>query len=180
MIPKIKVSLPIYHGVNDDDLAKGAGHLKETALPIGGCGNHSVLCAHRGLPTAKLFTDLDKLNKGDKFYINILNERHTYIVDDISVVEPGDTTKLHPVKGKDYITLLTCTPYGINSHRLLVRGIRGQDEKITDDKVYKNITSETTLGVPLKICAIIIAIIVIAVCIFVVIMNKKKKLHKYK
>ncbi len=123
-IPCIDVNLPIYHGVSEEVLKKGVGHLKETAFPIGGEGNHTVLSAHRGLPEAKLFTDLDKMEIGDEFYIRIFDEVLAYRVDQIEVIEPSETSLLKPVKGKDYVTLLTCTPYGINSHRLLVRGIR--------------------------------------------------------
>lgn len=123
-IPCIDVNLPIYHGVSEDVLKRGVGHLKETAFPIGGEGNHTVLSTHRGLPEAKLFTDLDKMETGDEFYIHIFDEVLAYRVDQIKVVDPSDTTYLKPVKGEDYVTLLTCTPYGINSHRLLVRGIR--------------------------------------------------------
>jgi len=123
-IPCINVNLPIYHGVSEDVLKKGVGHLKETAFPIGGEGNHTVLSTHRGLPEAKLFTDLNKMEIGDEFYIHIFDDVLAYKVDQIKVVEPSDTTYLKPVKGGDHVTLLTCTPYGINSHRLLVRGIR--------------------------------------------------------
>ncbi len=123
-IPKIKVKLPIYHGVSDDVLVKGVGHMSETAFPIGGEGNHSVLTGHTALPSAKLFSDLIELTQGDTFYIDILNEILAYQVENIRVVEPDNTIHLAPVEGKDYITLLTCTPYAINTHRLLVQGTR--------------------------------------------------------
>lgn len=123
-IPEIGVDLPIYHGTSDQTLAKGVGHLYGTSLPVGGAGTHAVLTGHRGLPSATLFTDLDKLKEGDRFYIEVLDETLAYQVDQIKVVEPTDTTALQIEPGKDYVTLLTCTPYGINSHRLLVRGAR--------------------------------------------------------
>lgn len=123
-IPKISMLLPIYHGTNEGVLETGVGHMENTALPIGGEGNHTVLTGHTGLPSAKLFTDLDQLEPGNVFYIKILNETYAYEVDQILVVEPDDTEALQPVRGEDYVTLVTCTPYGINSHRLLVRGTR--------------------------------------------------------
>ena len=123
-IPCISVDLPIYHGVEESVLRNGVGHLKETPFPIGGEGNHSVLSTHRGLPEARLFTDLDKMEIGDEFYIHILNDVLAYRVDQIKVITPDRTDYLKPVEGEDHVTLLTCTPYGINSHRLLVRGIR--------------------------------------------------------
>lgn len=135
-IPRIGVSLPIYHGVEDGTLRKGAGHLPETAIPVGGAGNHAVLCAHRGLPEAKLFTDLDQMENGDPFYIRILDETLAYEVDQIKVVEPSMTDDLLPVAGEDHVTLLTCTPYGINSHRLLIRGVRTEyaEETVSNPK----------------------------------------------
>ena len=123
-IPKIDINIPIYHGATDDILAKGIGHLETTAFPIGGVGNHSVISGHRGLPTGKMFTDLDKVEIGDNFYIHFLNETIEYEVDQIKVIEPSDTSDLIPIETKDYVTLLTCTPVGINSHRLIVRGER--------------------------------------------------------
>lgn len=123
-IPCVDIALPIYHTVDPEVLEKGVGHLQETALPIGGENNHTVLSTHRGLPEAKLFTDLDKVEIGDEFYIRIFDRILAYQVDQIKVVEPDNTTYLKPEEGKDFVTLLTCTPYGINSHRLLVRGIR--------------------------------------------------------
>lgn len=123
-IPSINIHLPIYHGTGEDALAKGVGHLPDTAFPIGGKGNHSVLTGHTGLPSAKLFTDLTKLSVGDLFYINILGETLVYEVDQIKIVLPSEVDTLLPTAEKDYCTLVTCTPYGVNSHRLLVRGRR--------------------------------------------------------
>ena len=128
-IPKINIKLSIYHGTSDEVLQTGVGHLNGTKLPIGGESTHSVLAAHRGLPSARLFTDIDQLEKGDKFYIHILDETLAYQVDQIlDMVDKDDTDTLEKAlqieEGKDQVTLFTCTPYGVNSHRLLVRGTR--------------------------------------------------------
>lgn len=123
-IPSIDVTLPIYHGTSDAVLQVAAGHIEWTSLPIGGEGNHSVISGHRGLTTAKLFTNLPQLEPGDLFYIRTLNEMMTYEVDQIITVLPYEVDELLPVEGKDYFTLVTCTPLGINTHRLLVRGHR--------------------------------------------------------
>lgn len=123
-IPCIDVQLPVYHGVSTEVLAKGVGHMPATAFPVGGAGNHSVLTGHTGLPSAELFTNLVKMKLGDQFYITVANKVFAYEVDQIKTVSPLDGSDLVPVSGEDYCTLLTCTPYGINSHRLLVRGHR--------------------------------------------------------
>ena len=123
-IPKIGVELPVYHGTSDGVLQVAAGHLEGSSLPVGGAGTHAVISAHRGLPSAKLFTNLDELEVGDTFTITVLDRVLTYEVDQISIVLPTETDILQPVEGKDYVTLMTCTPYGINTHRLLVRGKR--------------------------------------------------------
>ncbi len=123
-IPKIKILLPVYHGVDEAVLQVAIGHLSGTSLPVGGKSSHCVVSGHRGLPSAKLFTDIDKLVEGDTWTINVLDRTLTYEVDQIRVVEPTDLSDLQIEKGKDYCTLVTCTPYGINTHRLLVRGHR--------------------------------------------------------
>lgn len=123
-IPSIDCSLPIYHGTDEAVLQVAAGHLDWSSLPVGGESTHCVLSGHRGLPSARLFTDLDKLQEGDVFLLRILNEVLTYQVDQIRIVEPQQTEDLQIVEGQNYCTLVTCTPYGINSHRLLVRGHR--------------------------------------------------------
>ncbi|MGT2722379.1 class C sortase [Streptococcus porcinus] len=123
-IPKINVKLPLYHGTSDKVLQTSIGHLEGSSLPIGGRSTHSILSGHRGLPSSRLFSDLDKLRVGDRWTVSILNETFTYEVDQIRTVEPDDLRDLQIVKGKDYQTLVTCTPYGINTHRLLVRGHR--------------------------------------------------------
>lgn len=123
-IEKLGVELPLYHGTSDSVLNIACGHMEGTSLPIGGESTHSVLSAHRGLPHAKLFTDLDKMEVGDVFTITILDRIMTYQVDQIKVVNPNEIDEVHIIDGEDHCTLLTCTPYGINSHRLLVRGTR--------------------------------------------------------
>ena len=123
-IPKIDLRLPIYHGVGTEALEKGAGHIEGTSLPIGGPGTHAVLSGHRGLPGRKLFTDLDLIKEGDQFYLQVLNETLAYEVDQILTVLPHESKALDIVPGEDLVTLVTCTPYGVNSHRLLIRGHR--------------------------------------------------------
>lgn len=123
-IPKIDIKLPIFHGTSEQVLQKGVGHLEGTSLPVGGENTHSVLTGHRGLPSSKLFTDINQMRKGDIFYIYILDNVLAYMVDKISVIEPNDLSELNIIDGGDYVTLMTCTPYGINTHRLLVRGKR--------------------------------------------------------
>ena len=123
-IPKLGVEIPLYHGISAEVLNIACGHLEGTSLPVGGESTHSVLSAHRGLPHARLFTDLDKMELGDTFQITILNQTFTYQVDQIKVVRPDEVDDVQIIEGEDLCTLLTCTPYGINSHRLLVRGTR--------------------------------------------------------
>jgi len=123
-IPKIELRLPIYHGSGENSLLKGVGHIEKTTLPIGGTGNHSVLTGHRGLPESELFTRLDEVEMGDRFYIYVLDEVFVYEVDQITIVLPEEAGKIKREAGRDLITLITCTPYGINTHRLLVRGER--------------------------------------------------------
>jgi sortase A len=123
-IPKISVNLPIYHGTSQEALEKGAGHLYGSSLPVGGKDTHAVLTGHRGMVSALMFTRLDEMVVGDAFYINVMGETYGYKVDRISVIDPDDTSKLRIVKGEDRVTLMTCTPYGVNTQRLLVSGIR--------------------------------------------------------
>ncbi len=138
-IPKINVRLPVYHGTDESVLQVGIGHIQGSSLPVGGESTHSVLSGHTGLPSAQLLTDLDQLVIGDMFYVTVLDRTLAYQVDQILVVEPDDIDPLAIVPGQDYLTLVTCTPYGINSHRLLVRGTRvfpaEQEETVvlTDD-----------------------------------------------
>lgn len=150
IIPKINVELPVYHGTSAEVLQKGIGHLQNTAVPVGGEGTHAVLSGHRGLPSAKLFSDLDEMEIGDMFYIQVLNETLAYQVDQILTVLPDQTEALQPVEGKDYVTLVTCTPYGVNTHRLLVRGVRTaftpeDQEELEDHEETKDKTGKEKL-----------------------------------
>lgn len=133
-IEKIKVELPIYHGTSSSVLNVAAGHMEGSSLPVGGESTHSIISAHRGLPSSRLFTDLDKVELGDIFTITVLNQTLTYQIDKIEVIEPKEVKSLEIVEGEDYVTLLTCTPYGINTHRLLVRGKR--IETVNKKKLY--------------------------------------------
>lgn len=135
-IPKINIKIPIYHTTEEDVLNKGAGHLEGSSLPVGGANTHAVISAHRGLPSASLFTDLDQMKVGDHFLLHVLDETLCYEVDKISVVKPEDTTALAVEDGQDLVTLLTCTPYGVNTERLLVRGHRAPyvEEKVKEEK----------------------------------------------
>ena len=135
-IPKINIKIPIYHTTEEDVLNKGAGHLEGSSLPVGGANTHAVISAHRGLPSASLFTDLDQLKEGDHFLLHVLDETLCYEVDKISVVKPEDTTALAVEDGQDLVTLLTCTPYGVNTERLLVRGHRVPyvEEEVKEEK----------------------------------------------
>lgn len=145
-IPKIDVNLPIYEGTSDDVLVKGVGHLEGSSYPLGGAGTHSVLTGHRGLAEAVLFTDLDKLGEGDRFYLHIMDEVLAYQVDQVKVVEPENTEDLEIIPGGDYCTLVTCTPYAINTHRLLVRGERTEyipPEELTEQNAVHEVQSQT-------------------------------------
>lgn len=169
-IPKIDCKLTIYHGTDENVLRTGIGHMEGTSLPVGGNGSHCVLSGHRGLPTAKLFTDLDKLVEGDTFTITVLNETFTYEVDQIRVVEPTDLTEFQIIDGEDYCTLVTCTPYGVNTHRLLVRGHRvenpdGQANVIADALQIRPIYIVPFVAVP------ILAVLIILMLVF----TRKKK-----
>ena len=135
-IPCINCKLPIYHGTDEAVLQVAIGHLEWTSLPVGGPSTHAVISGHRGLPTAELLTHLDRMETGDRFYLHILGEVLEYRVDDISVVLPNDTSRLRVVAGEDYVTLVTCTPYGINSHRLLVRGARVENSTAASRQLY--------------------------------------------
>ena len=157
-IPVISCYLPLYHGTNEAVLQTAVGHIEWSSLPVGGEGSHCVLSGHRGLPSAKLFTDLDKLVVGDLFKLSVLDEILTYEVDQILIVEPEDISALQIVPGEDYCTLVTCTPYGINTHRLLVRGRRVSNEeeahtvRVTADSVQvEELIVAPVVGVPLLI-----------------------------
>lgn len=159
-IPKIDVMLPIYHGIDESILQVAVGHIPGTSLPVGGKGSHCVVSGHRGLPSARLFTDIDKLVEGDTFTITVLNKTLTYEVDQIRTVLPTDLSDLQIEKGKDYVTLVTCTPYGINTHRLLVRGHRienadGDASVIADALQIEPIYIAPFIAVPILILLII-------------------------
>ena len=165
-IPNIKLSLPIYHGTEDSVLQIAVGHLDWSALPVGGEGTHCVLSGHRGLPSAKLFTNLDQLREGDTFTLRVLDEVLCYEVDQIRIVEPQDTAALLPEPGQDLCTLVTCTPYGVNTHRLLVRGHRIETPdsadaiRVTSDAMQiEPILVAPAVGVPLVLLAVAILLL---------------------
>ena len=171
-IDKINVELPIYHGVDEGVLQIGVGHIEGSSLPVGGEGTHCILSGHRGLPSARLFTDLDEMEIGDTFTITVLDEVLTYQVDQIKVVLPEDTRFLGTEPGKDYCTLVTCTPYGINTHRLLVRGIRVAG----DERPVRIFVSNEAFKIDTVIVAPVIALPMLLVVIVVtVIVGKKRK-----
>lgn len=164
-IPKINVKLSIGHGVGEETLKNMVGHVEGTSLPIGGESTHSVISGHRALPSAKLFTDLDQMEIGDKFYYHILDKVIAYEVDSIDTVKPEQMDYLDIVEGKDYSTLLTCTPYGINTHRLLVRGHRIPYEAKTKDDDVTFIDQIMSLDIKIKILVLAIIVIVLIILI---------------
>ena len=170
-IPMIDVMLPIYHGTKESVLQIAVGHLDWTSLPVGGAGSHCVLSGHRGLPSARLFTDLDKLKVGDVFMLHVLNEILTYEIDQILIVEPQDTDPLLIEPGKDLCTLITCTPYGINSHRMLVRGHRIESQEEPKDI---RITADAVRIEPLMV-APIVAVPILLVLLIILLLPKQKK-----
>lgn len=172
-IPMIKCYLPIYHGTDEGVLQVAVGHLEWSSLPVGGESTHTVLSGHRGLPSARLFTDIDQLREGDLFYLNILGDTLTYEVDQILTVLPADVDSLQISKGQDYCTLVTCTPYGVNSHRLLVRGHRIETEK---EAAVVRVTADA-LQIDSKLVAIVVAvpILLFLLVVLFVTTGKKKK-----
>ena len=168
-IKKIGVELPIYHGTSDSVLNVAVGHLEGSSLPIGGESRHSVVSAHRGLPSAKLFTDLDELEVGDTFTITVLNRVLTYEIDQILIVEPSQLEALNVVKGQDYCTLMTCTPYGINTHRLLVRGHR------TENVQGSIVVPKDATKIPAYIAAPAIAIPMLFILLVILMIAYRKK-----
>lgn len=174
-IPKINVSLPIYHGTSESVLMVGIGHIEGSSLPVGGEGTHCVLTGHTGMPSAELLTNLDQMEEGDQFYIYVLNRTLTYEVDQITVVLPTEVSSLASVPGEDYCTIVTCTPYGVNSHRLLVRGHRIETVEKEVEDIYPNarremIITDIQLAIPFAIAAAVVAIIA-----SLIIRRKKKK-----
>lgn len=175
-IPKINVNLPIFHqSKNDENLKIGCEHLEHTSFPIGGKSTHCVISAHTGYPSQRLFTDLDKLEIGDVIKINVLTNELTYIVDEINIVEPGDTSKLQIVSGEDYLTLVTCYPYSLNTHRLCVRGSRADSRTTTatNDIVPVNNIKNNSFIIYTVIAISFIA--VIAVTILIILLKKQRK-----
>lgn len=187
-IPKIDVNLPIYHGTSDEVLQTSIGHIDGTSLPSGSIHSnpddfnevefpsHSVLSGHRGLPSAKLFSDLDAMEEGDVFYLTILDQTLTYRVDKITVIVPEDSSELVLFPGKDYCTLMTCTPYGINTHRLLVRGIRVENDK---ELVDVRVTADALKIEPLQVVPFIAAPVLLLMILWVVFMAGGKKRSRY-
>lgn len=174
-IPAIDVYLPVFHGTSVAALRKGAGHLYGSSLPVGGEGTHSVVSAHRGLPSARMFTDLDQIQKGDVFYFHVLNRILAYQVDQIEVVEPMELSALDPVPEKEYMTLFTCTPYGINSHRLLVRGVRipyevkmageAAERVSADAPRQRAVVSSTSVLIAIGVVAVVVVLLTAALFI---------------
>ncbi len=170
-IPSIQIEIPIYHGTSEEVLNVAAGHLQGSTLPVGGINTHGVISAHRGLPSAKLFTDLDRLVVGDVFTINVLGNIYTYQVEEILIVLPHEMEKLSIVPGEDYITLMTCTPYGVNTHRLLLRSHRIETEYVSNVKV----TADATKVDPMLVVPLIAAPLVLILVIYWVFGSKKKR-----
>lgn len=170
-IPGIKCSLPIYHGTDEAVLQIAIGHIAGTSLPVGGESTHCVLSGHRGLPSAKLFTNLDELEEGDVFMLRVLDETLTYEVDQIRIVEPQETDDLRIEEGKDYCTLVTCTPYGVNSHRLLVRGHR--IENLYDGA--ERVTADASVVEPIMVAPVIAAPILVILLILVLVRTRRRR-----
>lgn len=169
-IPVIKVELPVYHGTSAEVLNIAAGHLKGSSLPVGGKNTHAVISAHRGLPSARLFTDLDQLVKGDTFTITILDQIFTYEVEEILIVNPDEMDKLAIIPDGDYVTLMTCTPYGVNTHRLLIRSHR-------IDTVYEKtvkVIADAVQVDPMLVVPVIAFILLIFLIIFWIVSSKNK------
>jgi sortase A len=172
-IPSIKCNLPIYHGIDDSVLQIAAGHIEGTSLPVGGESTHCVISGHRGLPSAKLFTDLDKMVVGDDFIIRVLDEVLTYEVDQIRIVLPSEMDDLKIEKKKDYFTLVTCTPYGINTHRLLVRGHRIENQA---DSNRVRVTADAIQIEPLIVAPIVAVPMLLILLILLLLPKQPKKL----
>lgn len=171
-IPLIDCSLPVYHGTNESVLQVAVGHVEGSSLPVGGTGTHSVISGHRGLPRAKLFTNLDKLAEGDTFILRILDEALTYEVDQIRIVEPYEMTALEIDPDKDYCTLVTCTPYGINSHRLLVRGHRVENQ---EEAGAVRVTADAMQIEPVIVAPLVAAPMLLVLLIVLLISISRKK-----
>lgn len=176
-IPSINVLLPIYHGTDEAVLQVAVGHLEWTSLPVGGEGSHCVISSHRGLPSARLFTDLDQLVEGDIFTLRVLDEVLTYQIDQIRIVEPHQTEDLQIVENMDYCTLVTCTPYGVNSHRMLVRGHR-IDTIITEEAHIVRVTADAVQIEPFLVAPIVAAPMLL-VLLIALLFPKPRKIRRY-
>ena len=174
-IPSIDVTLPIYHGTSEEVLQVAVGHIEGSSLPVGGLGTHCVISGHRGLPSARLFTDLDQLSEGDTFTLMVLDETLTYEVDQIRIVEPDDISLLEIEEGQDLCTLVTCTPYGVNSHRLLVRGHRIENQEAAG---VLRITADAMMIDP-RLAVPVIAMPILIV-VFLLIVLRQRKIRKKK
>lgn len=171
-IPSIQVELPIYHGTSEGVLQIAAGHVEGSSLPTGGENTHCVISAHRGLPSARLFTDLDKMQIGDTFTLSVVDRILTYEVDQILTVLPHEVEPLYVQEGEDYCTLVTCTPYGINTHRLLVRGTRIEN---AEEVVVKRVTADAVQIQPLLVAPMVAAPILLLLLIILILPKPKKK-----
>lgn len=171
-IPDIHCELPIYHGTDADALQIGVGHIEGSSLPVGGESTHCAISGHRGLPSAKLFSDLDKLTVGDRFSLRVLDDTLTYEVDQIHTVLPGEMDELEIVEGEDYCTLVTCTPYGVNTHRLLVRGHRVEN---STDKEPARVATDETRTEPLGKIFILLPVLLLAILLLLVFLLPKRK-----
>lgn len=176
-IPAIGVSLPIYHGTEDTVLQIAIGHIEGSSLPVGGPGTHCVVSGHRGLPSAKLFTDLDKLTEGDTFMLRVLDEVLTYEVDQIHIVEPHEVSLLEIEEGRDLCTLVTCTPYGVNSHRLLVRGHRIENQESASSI---RVTADAMQIEPVLVAPAVAAPMLLVLFIWLLVSSPKKSGKKKK
>ncbi len=177
-IPKINCTLAIYHGTSDAVLQIGVGHIEGTSLPVGGVGTHCVVSGHRGLPSAKLFTNLDQLEEGDIFIMRVLNETLTYEVDQVLIVLPHETEALNVDPDKDYCTLVTCTPYAVNTHRLLVRGHRIENLKESKDIIVTSDAVQIDPMIVAPIVAVPILIILVVVVLSSTSAKRKRKIRK--
>ena len=174
-IPKIAVKIPIYHGSSEETLEKGVGHLEMSALPIGGIGNNPILTGHRGLPSAELFTRLDELKIKDKIYIHVLNDVLAYEVDNIITILPDKLAELAAFKDRDMITLITCTPYGINTHRLVVQGHRIEYVEAEKEKIKVSMIRKLSESFLIRIFGTILGIIILIVILFLI---KRRNNHE--
>ena len=173
-IPSIQVSLPIYHTTADSVLQVGVGHYVGSSLPVGGMGTHSIMTGHRGLPSAKLFTDLDQLQIGDQFYIRVLGDVLAYQIDQIEVVLPEEVEGLSILPDQDYVTLVTCTPYGINSHRMLIRGVRVPYAGEEVQEAFSPIRAIEESAAKMDKTPIILLVVVVAIMGVVVFLRRSK------